>query len=133
MYSFGDISKGDLLGPQHHRLNKISREMKRLTVRAYLETSRVDTVIPRHSNVMRPIMARAARKRVLVRKTKTALQGGNLAFADFHVTPPFGNNIFVGRRIVAQVEIILGSKCCREGKAVAIEDGRMKAKVERAE
>lgn len=41
----------------------------------------------------RPVMTSETRKRVRVRRTTSALHGGNLALADFHVIPPFGRSI----------------------------------------
>lgn len=49
--------------------------------------------MPLHNNIINPVKAIAASTRTLVRYTMNALHGGNLALADFHVTPPFGNNI----------------------------------------
>jgi len=36
------------------------------------------------------------KNRVRVSRTRTARHGGNLALADFQVTPPFGNNMMDG-------------------------------------
>lgn len=48
---------------------------------------------PRHNRMMRPVTANETRKRVLVRRTKTARHGGRRDLADFQLTPPFGNNM----------------------------------------
>ncbi len=61
--------------------------------RTNLDKSFVDTLMPLHNNIIRPVNATAARNLTFVRDTINALHGGNLAFADFHVTPPFGSNI----------------------------------------
>ncbi len=58
-----------------------------------LDKSFVDTLIPLHNSIINPVNATAARNLTFVRYTINALHGGNLAFADFHVTPPFGSNI----------------------------------------
>lgn len=60
----------------------------------HLCISEADLLIPRHIKISRPVMARVMRKRVRVRSTTSALHGGNLALADFHVIPPFGRSIF---------------------------------------
>ena len=49
--------------------------------------------MPCHNSTTRPARATKTRKRVLVRKWTTALDGGNRALADFHVTPPLGSSI----------------------------------------
>lgn len=41
----------------------------------------------------RPVKAMETKKRVRVNRTRMALHGGNLALADFQLTPPFGNNM----------------------------------------
>jgi hypothetical protein len=43
--------------------------------------------------ISNPVKAIETKKRVRVNKTTIALHGGNLAFADFQLTPPLGNNI----------------------------------------
>lgn len=53
-----------------------------------------DLLIPRHNKMIKPVMASEARNRVRVTRTSRARQGGSLALADFHVTPPLGSNIF---------------------------------------
>ena len=60
---------------------------------AYLVNWLVETMIPLHSNMMRPVNATATRNLVRVKTTRTALHGGKRALADFHVTPPLGNSI----------------------------------------
>jgi hypothetical protein len=57
--------------------------------------SDAELLIPRHNKTIRPVMARDIKKRVLVTRTRIARHGGNLALADFHVTPPFGSSILV--------------------------------------
>ena len=42
-------------------------------------------------------IATKSRKRVRTRKLHIALEGGNLAFADFHVTPSFGSSDMTSR------------------------------------
>lgn len=49
--------------------------------------------MPLHSNTIKPVNATATKNRVRVRIFSNVLHGGNLAFADFHVTPPFGMSI----------------------------------------
>jgi hypothetical protein len=53
----------------------------------------VDTLIPRHSKIIRPVNATATRNLVRVRNIIIAFQGGNLDLADFQVTPPLGRSI----------------------------------------
>lgn len=43
--------------------------------------------------ISRPVKAIDTKKRVRVNKTMIALHGGNLALADFQLTPPLGNNM----------------------------------------
>lgn len=62
-----------------------------------LDKSFVDTLMPLHNNIINPVNTTAARNLAFVRYTMNALHGGSLAFADFHVTPPLGSNIFEGR------------------------------------
>lgn len=59
----------------------------------YLDISRVETLIPRHSNTIKPVTAIAARTRGRETNVINALHGGNLDLADFQFTPPFGSNI----------------------------------------
>jgi hypothetical protein len=63
-------------------------------VSSYLCISDADVLTPLQSNKTIPAKAKHSRNRVRVRNTHIALVGGRLAFADFHVTPPFGSNIF---------------------------------------
>lgn len=44
----------------------------------------------------RPVKAMDTKKRVRVNKTRIALHGGNLALADFQLTPPFGSSMMRG-------------------------------------
>lgn len=60
---------------------------------SYLCISDADLLTPRHMRISRPVKAMETKKRVRVNKTMTALHGGNLALADFQLTPPFGNNM----------------------------------------
>jgi hypothetical protein len=60
---------------------------------AYSAIWLVETLIPLHSNIMRPVNAIATRNLVRVKTTKTALHCGKRALADFHVTPPLGRSI----------------------------------------
>jgi hypothetical protein len=53
----------------------------------------VETLIPLHSSIMRPVNAIATRNLVRVKTTRTAFHGGKRALADFHVTPPLGRSI----------------------------------------
>ena len=62
----------------------------------YLDRSFVDTLIPLHNKIINAVNATAASNLALVRYRINALHGGNLAFADFHVTPPLGSNIAEG-------------------------------------
>lgn len=62
-------------------------------VETYLDRSFVDALIPLHNKIIKAVKAIAARSRALVRYRINALHGGNLALADFHETPPLGNNI----------------------------------------
>ena len=73
---------------------------------AYSAIWLVETLIPLHNSTMRPVNAIETRSLVRVKKSRMALHGGRRALADFHVTPPLGNNILyklgdrrnVGRR-----------------------------------
>jgi hypothetical protein len=56
----------------------------------------VETLIPLHSSIMRPVNATVTRNLVRVKTTRTALHGGKRALADFHVTPPLGRSILSG-------------------------------------
>lgn len=60
---------------------------------AYFCISDADLLTPRHKRRTRPVTANETRKRVRVRRTRTARHGGRRALADFQVTPPFGNNM----------------------------------------
>lgn len=60
---------------------------------AYLCISDADLLIPLHNRISKPAIATDTKKRVLVTSTRIALHGGNLALADFHVTPPLGRSI----------------------------------------
>ena len=60
----------------------------------HLCISDADLVIPLHNKINIPAMVIDTKKRVLVTSTRIALHGGNLALADFHVTPPLGRSIF---------------------------------------
>ena len=60
---------------------------------AYSDNWLVETMMPLHSNMMRPVKATAIRNLVRVTMTSTALQGGKRALADFHVTHPLGKSI----------------------------------------
>ena len=70
-------------------------EERDLGVYTYFDISRVDTVIPLHNKTMRPVRATATRNRVRVKNINTAFQGGNLALADFQLTPPLGSSMMV--------------------------------------
>lgn len=63
---------------------------------AYFDISRVDTVIPLHNKTISPVRATATRNRVRVKNINIAFHGGNLALADFQVTPPLGRSIADG-------------------------------------
>ena len=60
---------------------------------ANLCISDAELLIPLHINMINPVSATANRNRVLISRCRNALDGGNRAFADFHVTPPFGSSI----------------------------------------
>jgi len=60
---------------------------------AYFCISDADLLTPRQSRRIRPVTAIEIKNRVRVRRTRTALHGGNCDLADFQLTPPFGNNI----------------------------------------
>ena len=62
---------------------------------AHLCISWADVVMPRHSIKTMPANATKRRKRVRVRKCRTALDGGSRALVDFQVTPPLGSSIVV--------------------------------------
>lgn len=63
--------------------------------------------MPLHNKTIRPVKATATRNRVRVKNINTAFHGGNLALADFQVTPPFG-------RIIADTDS--RNKCDKEAK-----------------
>jgi hypothetical protein len=72
---------------------------------AYFCISEADLLTPRHNRMMRPVTAKETRKRVLVRRTKTARHGGRRDLADFQLTPPFGSNMMgVGETGVGRLE-----------------------------
>jgi len=80
-----------------HQSCKSFRQLENMWNRTtYFCISAADLLIPRHSRIIRPVTATEMRNRGRVRRTTTALHGGNLAFADFHVTPPLGSSIFAG-------------------------------------
>lgn len=64
----------------------------------YLCISDADLLMPRQNRIIKPVRATDTRKRVLVTRNSTALHGGSLALADFHVTPPLGRSIFAGEK-----------------------------------
>lgn len=86
----------------------------------YFCISAADLLIPRHSRMIRPVTAMVMRKRVRVSRTTSALHGGNLALADFHVTPtpPLG-------RSMAAVGIVF---FCKKEKERRVEQGGKKKK-----
>jgi hypothetical protein len=63
---------------------------------SHLCISDADLLTPRHMRMSRPVKAMDTKKRVRVNKTRIALHGGNLALADFQLTPPFGSSMMRG-------------------------------------
>lgn len=59
----------------------------------YLCISAAELQIPFHSSSSRPVKVREMRNRGRETSEVRSLTGGNLALADFHVTPPLGSNI----------------------------------------
>ena len=53
----------------------------------------VPTLIPLHSRTMTVVRASTAKTRVRKKNANRTRHVGNLAFADFQLTPPFGNSI----------------------------------------
>jgi hypothetical protein len=75
-------------------LEKRIRQGTRLVLEnAYSAIWLVETLIPLHSNIIRPVNAIVIRNLVRVKTTRTALHGGRRALADFHVMPPLGRSI----------------------------------------
>lgn len=60
---------------------------------AYSAIWLVETLIPLHNSIMRPVNAIETRSLVRVKRSRTVLHGGRRALADFHVTPPLGKSI----------------------------------------
>ena len=65
--------------------------------RTHLDICVVETVMPLHNRIIRPVSATATSNLVRVRKTINAFHGGNLALADFQVTPPFGKIMSISK------------------------------------
>jgi hypothetical protein len=63
----------------------------------YFDICCVDTLIPLHNRIIRPVKATATRNLVRVKNISVAFQGGKLALADFQVTPPLGRSMFAKR------------------------------------
>lgn len=76
--------------------------------------------MPRHSRIIRPVTATDTRKRGRVSKTTTARHGGNLARADFHVTPPLGSSI------VEDHASVRGIRDAKRGESGMEKEGRSK-------
>lgn len=71
----------------------LARVPKLIITTTHLCISDADLLIPLHNKINNPTIAIDTKKRVLVTSTKTALHGGSLALADFHVTPPLGRSM----------------------------------------
>ena len=70
----------------------------------YFDICCVDTLIPLHNKIIRPVSATATRNLVRVKNIIMAFQGGNLDLADFQVTPPLGKSILKKYDLTAQGE-----------------------------
>ena len=92
----------------------------------YLCISAADLLIPLSSKMSSPVMAVAMRNRGRDNKNVNARQGGNLALADFHETPPLESNMLnrVGRNNHEKVTEKMRSRreSCRAEKALRIDD-----------
>lgn len=60
---------------------------------SYFCISDADLLTPRHNRMIRPVTANETRKRVRVRRTRTARHGGRRDLADFQLTPPLGKSM----------------------------------------